>query len=193
MDTHSPLPSPRLPAASAPLRLVVMGVSGCGKSTLAAALAQGLGLQMTDADALHSPESVAKMRAGVPLQDEDRWPWLQRIGQALSQASGAGAVVACSALRRAYRERIRAAAGGVRFVFLDGPRSVLEQRLRERQHLYMPPSLLQSQLDTLERPGADEPDVLALSLVVPTPEQCLGVHDWLRAASAPGSPWRASP
>ena len=114
-----------------PLRLIVMGVSGCGKSTMAAALGERLSLDMVDGDDLHLPESVAKMRAGVPLEDADRWPWLDRIGDYLSQPHPQGRVVACSALKRVYRDRIRAQAGDVCFVFLDGDFALIEQRDRK--------------------------------------------------------------
>lgn len=147
-------------------QIVVMGVSGCGKSTLAATLAQRLGLDMVDGDDLHLPESVAKMRAGIALQDEDRWPWLERIGQCLDAPvqQGQGRVVACSALRRVYRDRIRQHAPRVLFVFLDGSADTIRQRMAARVGHYMPPELLASQLGTLERPAADETDVVHLDL-----------------------------
>ena len=104
---------PRTDMSHSPLRLIVMGVSGCGKSTMAAALGERLGLDMVDGDDLHLPESVAKMRSGIALQDADRWPWLDRIGEYLSQPHAQGRVVACSALKRAYRDRIREQAGNV--------------------------------------------------------------------------------
>jgi len=150
-------------------QIVVMGVSGCGKTTVATQLAQRLGLRMIDGDDLHLPENVAKMRSGTPLQDEDRWPWLERIGQSLVQpASGQhGTVVACSALKRAYRDRIRQQAPQVRFVFLDGSAETIRQRLDARVGHYMPPGLLQSQLNTLQRPEADETDVVTVSLEAP--------------------------
>ena len=105
------------------IALVVMGVSGSGKSTVAAGIAEALGLGFIDGDGLHSPESVARMQAGTPLTDDDRWPWLARIAANLADEVQwpAGLVIACSALRRVYRDRIRAGAPGVRFVFLDGP------------------------------------------------------------------------
>jgi carbohydrate kinase (thermoresistant glucokinase family) len=149
-----------------------MGVSGCGKSTLAQALADALGLHMVDGDDLHPSANVLKMRQGTPLRDEDRWPWLARIGQTLAQAPAPGMVLACSALKRAYRDRIRTEAGGVRFVFLHGDEALLRARLQARQGHYMPASLLDSQLATLEPPGADEPDVLAVDLALPTEGQC---------------------
>lgn len=150
-----------------PLRLIVMGVSGCGKTTLATALSERLGLAMVDGDDLHLPESVAKMRSGIALQDADRWPWLDRIGAALSQAQDPGCVVACSALKRVYRDRIRQQAGDVSFIFLDGDFDVIEQRMRQRQHHYMQPGLLDSQFRTLEKPQADETDVIRLAITEP--------------------------
>ena len=157
------------PSARPGARIIVMGVSGCGKSTLATALAQALGVPMVDGDDLHLPQSVAKMKAGIALDDSDRWPWLDRIGAIL--AEGTGHVIACSALRRAYRDRIRAACPPVVFVFLDGARSTILERMRQRQGHYMPPALLDSQLSTLERPGADEPDVIHLQVESSPPEQ----------------------
>ena len=148
----------------APLRLIVMGVSGCGKSTMATALGERLGLDMADGDDLHLPESVAKMRAGVALEDADRWPWLDRIGAYFSQPHPQGRVVACSALKRAYRDRIRAQAGDVYFVFLDGDFALIEQRMRQRVGHYMQPGLLDSQFRTLEIPQADETDVIRLPI-----------------------------
>ncbi|MEY3612572.1 MAG: Thermoresistant gluconokinase [Pseudomonadota bacterium] len=150
-----------------PLRLIVMGVSGCGKSTIASALGARLGLEMVDGDDLHLPESVAKMRAGIALEDADRWPWLDRIGHYLAQAHGAGRVVACSALKRVYRERIRAQAGDVCFVFLDGDFELIDQRMRQRVGHYMQPGLLDSQFRTLEKPQADETDVIRLPITEP--------------------------
>lgn len=145
------------------LRLVVMGVSGCGKSTVGQALAQRLGLPMVDGDDLHSPASVARMKDGQPLTDADRWPWLERVGQRLA-ASEQGLVIACSALRRSYRDRIRQHAGTVRFVFLDGPQDLIARRLQQRSGHYMPASLLDSQFNTLERPGPQEPDILRIDI-----------------------------
>jgi len=142
-----------------------MGVSGSGKSTLGSALAERMGLEMIDGDDLHLPESVAKMRAGIALTDDDRWPWLDRIANLLAARSNPpGLVVACSALRRAYRDRIRQRAKGVRFVFLDGSFELIRQRMTLRVGHYMQPDLLQSQFNTLERPQSDETDVLALTI-----------------------------
>lgn len=150
-----------------PLRLIVMGVSGCGKSTMAAALSERLGLDMVDGDDLHLPESVAKMRAGIALQDEDRWPWLERIGDYLSQPHAQGRVVACSALKRIYRDRIREQAGDVCFVFLDGDFDLIQKRMHQRVGHYMQPGLLDSQFRTLEKPQADENDVIRLPITEP--------------------------
>jgi len=152
-----------------PLRLVVMGVSGCGKSTVGHALAQRLAVEMIDGDDLHLPESVARMRAGQPLEDADRWPWLDRIGQRLA-GSSTGLIVACSALRRSYRDRIRRQAPGVRFIFLDGPFELIAQRVAQRTGHYMPATLLESQFSTLERPDAQEADVVRLTIDRPVQE-----------------------
>ena len=150
-----------------PLRLIVMGVSGCGKSTMATALGQRLGLDMVDGDDLHLPESVAKMRSGIALEDADRWPWLDRIGHYLAQPHAAGRVVACSALKRAYRDRIRERAGEVCFLFLNGSFELIEQRMRQRVGHYMQPGLLASQFQALEMPQADETDVIRLPITEP--------------------------
>ncbi len=152
---------------SAPLKLIVMGVSGSGKSTLSMALGERLGLEVMDGDDLHLPESVAKMRAGIALQDADRWPWLDRIGAYLAASGSPGRVVACSALRRIYRDRIRAQAGAVQFVFLEGSYELISQRMARRAGHYMQPQMLESQFRTLERPTADESDVITLTITEP--------------------------
>ena len=137
------------------LRLVIMGVSGCGKSSVGVGLATELGLIYRDGDDLHPLENVAKMRAGVALNDADRWPWLDRVGWILK--TQAPVVVGCSALKRAYRDRIRAAAGGsVCFVHLAGSKDVIAGRMAQRQGHYMPLSLLDSQFAALEPPEAEE-------------------------------------
>ena len=142
--------------ASSGSRIVVMGVSGCGKSTLGRALAQRLSLPYIEGDELHPPRNIALMAAGTPLTDEDRACWLQAIAERLAAAGSTGAVVACSALKRSYRDLLRASAPNLRLVHLSGPESVLMQRMHARSGHYMPPSLLRSQLDTLQPPGADE-------------------------------------
>lgn len=139
-----------------PLRIVVMGVSGCGKSTVGAALAEALGLRFVEGDALHPPRNVALMAAGTPLTDVDRRDWLAAVAQTLADAQDDGVVVSCSALKRSYRDLLRASAPNLKLVHLRGEPALLAQRLSERKGHYMPPSLLQSQLDTLETPGADE-------------------------------------
>lgn len=135
--------------------VVVMGVSGCGKSTVGPVLADGLGVPFVDADDLHPPANVAKMAAGIPLTDEDRWPWLRLVGAELASASS-GMVVACSALRYAYRDVLRSFVPDVYFVHLAGSREELEPRLRHRVDHFMPLALLDSQLSTLEPLRADE-------------------------------------
>ena len=152
-----------------PLRIIVMGVSGSGKSTLAEGLSEALVLPMKDGDELHLPESVAKMSAGIALEDADRWPWLDRIANYLANSKqnsqgNAGGIVACSALKRIYRDRIRQQAGPVVFLFLDGKPDLIKQRMQDRKGHYMQAGLLDSQLQTLEKPSADENDVIALSI-----------------------------
>jgi carbohydrate kinase (thermoresistant glucokinase family) len=136
--------------------IVLMGVAGSGKSVVGAALAARLGVPFRDADEFHPAANVAKMSSGVPLDDNDRWPWLDAIGAAIRDTHG-GVVVACSALKRAYRDRIIAVAErAVMFVYLDGDRATLAKRLGGRRGHFMPASLLDSQLATLEPPAADE-------------------------------------
>ncbi|HEY8719949.1 gluconokinase [Pengzhenrongella sp.] len=136
--------------------VVVMGVAGSGKTTVGQALADHLGIEYADADAFHSPASVAKMASGHPLDDDDRAPWLAAIGAWLAQHQDSGAVVGCSALRRRYRDVLRAAAPEVQFLHLDGDPAVLTQRVAERPGHFMPASLITSQLETLERLEPDE-------------------------------------
>ena len=133
--------------------IVVMGVTGCGKTTVGAALGERLGWPFLDADDFHPDENVAKMASGVALVDDDRWPWLDRIADVLATIEGAGkhAVLACSALKATYRERI-ARGGDVRFVHLVGDQATIAARLAVRKHKYMPASLLASQYATLEAP-----------------------------------------
>jgi gluconokinase len=135
--------------------VIVMGVSGCGKTTAGEALARHFGVPYIEGDALHPAENVAKMASGTPLNDDDRRPWLEKIGAALKAHPG-GAVATCSSLKKVYRERLRKTAGeGLRFVFLKCSREVLEERMQARKGHFMPPSLLASQLATLEDPGGE--------------------------------------
>jgi gluconokinase len=133
--------------------VIVMGVSGSGKSTVGAALAESLGWPMLDADDLHPAENVAKMAAGIALTDDDRWPWLDRIVVEVRRlaASAGNVVVACSALKQIYRDRL-VQAGDVRFVHLRGTPATIAARLAARRHRYMPATLLDSQIATLEPP-----------------------------------------
>jgi gluconokinase len=152
--------------------VVVMGVSGCGKSTLGQALAEALGVPYVEGDALHPPRNVALMAAGTPLTDEDRAGWLDQIGERLAQADrlGTGTVVACSALKRVYRDRLRAASPSLRLVHLHGDPALLAARMAQRTGHYMPPTLLPSQLQTLEQP---DPDEAAVALDIAAPPEAL--------------------
>jgi carbohydrate kinase (thermoresistant glucokinase family) len=139
--------------------IIIMGVCGTGKTTVGEALAERLGCPFLEGDSFHPPANVEKMRAGTPLEDEDRWPWLRELGQAIAEKGETArpVIATCSALKRSYRDCLRGEIGGeVLFVLLHGDRSLLMQRLQERTHRYMPSSLLDSQLETLERPSPDE-------------------------------------
>jgi len=138
--------------------LVLMGVSGCGKTTIGAALAERLGWEFLEGDALHPPANVAKMAAGTPLQDEDRWPWLRAIAARIDdwRARGVSGVVACSALKRAYRDILIGPRGDVRLVYLQGTHDMIAQRLAARRGHFMPAGLLESQFRTLEEPHETE-------------------------------------
>jgi carbohydrate kinase (thermoresistant glucokinase family) len=135
-----------------------MGVSGSGKTTIGEALAARLGWKFVDGDSLHPPANVAKMRAGRPLDDRDREPWLDAIAARIDAwtAQGTPGVITCSALKRRYRERIIGERAWVRLIYLEGSRDLITRRLTERRGHFMPPSLLDSQFATLEPPGADE-------------------------------------
>jgi gluconokinase len=138
--------------------VLVMGVSGSGKNTVGEPLAQRLGWKFIDGDDYHPPENVKKMAAGIALQDEDRWPWLDRLNGILRQEKNA--VVACSALKEAYRRRLLAGIPDCAIVHLRGSFELIRSRVEARKHRYMPASLLQSQFDALEPPaGAIEVDV----------------------------------
>lgn len=145
----------------APLTLVVMGVSGVGKTTIAHALMERTGWAFQEGDDLHPEANRAKMAAGTPLTDDDRWPWLRRIAAWIGEqeAAGRGAVVTCSALRRSYRDLLSDGHPSVRFVYLQASEQELTERVTQRHHEYMPPALLRSQLDTLEPLADGEPGV----------------------------------
>jgi len=142
----------------APCALVVMGVSGSGKSTVADHLAARLGWRYEDGDKFHPPANVAKMSAGQPLTDDDRWPWLQAIADEIDRSCKAGerVVVACSALRHAYRDVLVHGREDVRIVFLNGTQDLIADRLAVRKGHFMPPGLLTSQFKTLEPPQPTE-------------------------------------
>lgn len=163
--------------------IVVMGVSGCGKSTLVTHLAAILSCLALEGDGFHAAASIAKMRIGQPLDDADRWPWLDRLGAAIGLAVREDGIVvaACSALKRCYRERLEQAAGvPLLFVLLDGDRAEIAARLAERKSHYMPPSLLDSQFAVLERPAADE-RALTLHCYAPVEELGRDVLAWARS------------
>lgn len=139
--------------------IIVMGVSGSGKSSVGEKIAEDLGLPFVEGDALHPTSNVEKMSKGIPLTDEDRMPWLDHIGETMgaSLAKGEGIIVSCSALKRIYRERLRSAVGGnLYFVYLEGSKELLTDRMGHRKGHFMPASLLESQLQTLEVPTGEE-------------------------------------
>ncbi|MFU8946307.1 gluconokinase [Mycetocola zhadangensis] len=140
-------------------QVIVMGVSASGKSTIGALIAGALGVPFVDGDALHPQANIEKMAGGQPLNDDDRWPWLAVVGQTLAESgkSGTGMVIACSALRRAYRQTILDNAPDAQFVHLHGSRDVLAARIEGRSGHFMPASLLDSQFATLEPLAEDEP------------------------------------
>lgn len=155
-------------AGSGPLRLVLMGVAGSGKTSVGLALGPVLRAVYLDGDDLHSPANIAKMSAGIPLTDADRAPWLAQVGDVL--AAPGRRIVGCSALKRSYRDIIRAHAGApVTFVYLSGSREVIAARMAQRQGHFMPETLLDSQFAALEPPGPDE-DALAVDITCPLPD-----------------------
>lgn len=169
---------PTTPAESR-LPVVVMGVSAAGKSSVGIALAALLAVPFVDADDLHPPANVAKMAAGVPLDDDDRQPWLDEVGGVLSGAAS-GIVVACSALRRSYRDRLRLRAPRTVFVHLHGSDELLAARSSARSGHFMPSTLLASQLATLEPLGADEAGVV-LDIAKPVDALAAEAAAWLSA------------
>ena len=164
--------------------IVVMGVCGCGKTTIGRALAAALGWPFHDADDFHPDANVAKMAAGNALDDSDRWPWLDRIVNAMqgAQSEGGHAVLACSALKQAYRDRLLRA-GDVRFVYLRGDVETIAERLSARSHKYMPASLLPSQFATLEEPR----DALVVDIRQSPAEQVQFVRTHYALVTAPSA------
>src|SRR5580658_3935424 len=158
-----------------------MGVAGCGKSTLGQAVAQRTGWPMIEGDDFHSPENKARMHAGIPLSDADRESWLRALAREIQQRKH-GAVLACCALKRAYRDILRAASPGLLFVFLDITQEEALRRLRARGQHFFPPSLLQSQFETLEAP-VDESDVLRLDASLPPQRLLDQTVQWLQENS----------
>ncbi|MGW0944659.1 gluconokinase [Streptomyces sp. NPDC002623] len=140
--------------------VVVMGVAGTGKTTIGPLLAARLGVPYAEGDDFHPQANIAKMSAGTPLDDDDRWPWLDAIGAWADGRAGLGGVVSCSALKRSYRDRLRASAPGVVFVHLAGDRALIEDRMAHRQGHFMPTALLDSQFATLQPLQADEAGVV---------------------------------
>ena len=164
--------------------VVVMGVAGCGKTTVGRLVARRLGARLAEGDAFHPAANVEKMRAGQPLDDADRWPWLAAIAADIRRAheDGAALVVACSALKRAYRDVLRAG-GPVRFVHLTGAPEEIGRRIAARRAHYMPASLLPSQLAILEPPGADED---ALTVDIGPPAEVIAEQVLAGLAAGPG-------
>ena len=152
--TESAVPTPAV------IRVVVMGVSGAGKSTIGTLVADAMNFPFVDADSLHPLANIRKMASGTPLNDDDRWPWLDLVGHELATTKTRGVVVACSALKRRYRDAIRAKAPDTIFLHLDGSLEVLSSRLEGRSGHFMPPKLLESQLEALEPMEADESAVV---------------------------------
>ena len=174
MDQH--------PANNRPMVVVVMGVSGSGKTTVAKLLAETSGWQFQEGDTLHPPANVEKMSAGIPLTDADRLPWLDAIGAWIDGQLGAGCsgVVTCSALKRAYRDRLAKGRPGVTFVFIELDQARVAERMASRQGHFMPPSLLASQFAALEPPGPDEP-VIVVDGAAPVSAQVEAVEGAVRA------------
>ena len=169
--------------ATTPCALVVMGVSGSGKSTIAERLAARLGWRYEDGDGFHPPANVTKMSAGQPLADEDRWPWLQAIANRIDRLSADGqrAVVACSALKRAYRDILVHGRDDIRIVFLNGTQELIGDRLTARKGHFMPPGLLASQFKTLEPP---QPAERPLTVSIDAPVAAI-IDDIIRQLKVP--------
>ncbi len=167
--------------------VLLTGVSGSGKSTIGSLLAGRLGWAFEDGDALHPAANIAKMRAGIPLTDEDRWPWLRALGAWMDEriATGQPAAVACSALKRSYRDLLRGGRPSVRLVFLDAGREVLAARLAARHGHFFRASLLDSQFAALEPPAPDE-EVLTVAVTAPPADVVTAIIAGLGLSAAPG-------
>jgi carbohydrate kinase (thermoresistant glucokinase family) len=161
-----------------PMVVLVMGVSGSGKTTIGEALALALGWEYLDADDFHPEANVAKMKAGVPLQDADRWPWLDAINRVLvgTQHEGKSVVLGCSALKESYRKRLASGLRDFRVVYLRGDFDLIEKRINARTHRYMPASLLKSQFETLEPPG----QAIEIDVSAPVAESILKIQNNLQ-------------
>ena len=174
--------------------LVVMGVAGTGKSTLAGLLAERLNWELQEGDDLHPPANVAKMSAGIPLDDQDRWPWLDAIAAWIDDTRRAGrhGVIACSALKRSYRDVLIGDRTDVRLVYLRGDETLIARRIATRHEHFMPRSLLHSQFDALEEPGPDESPVIVS--IEPEPREIVAqILSALRLAGEPVPPGSVSP
>jgi gluconokinase len=153
--------------------VLVMGVAGVGKTTIGEALARALGARFIDADDYHPPENVAKMKAGVPLGDEDRWPWLKCLNEELKKEQRA--VLACSALKESYRQRLAQGVTNFKVVYLHGSGDLIRERMKARKHRYMPAALLDSQLATLEPPA----DAIAIDVAAPLEDSVAAIVERL--------------
>ena len=153
--------------------VLVMGVAGVGKTTIGEALARALGARFIDADDYHPPENVAKMKAGIALQDADRWPWLQHLNRLLRDEEKA--VLACSALKESYRRRLAQGIDDFKVVYLHGSAGLIRERMKVRRHRYMPAALLDSQLATLEPPA----DAIAIDVAAPLEDSVAAIVELL--------------
>lgn len=169
--------------------VVVMGVSGSGKTTIAEGVVSHTGMTFAEADTFHPRANIAKMESGVALTDEDRRPWLEALNAWMRERSAGGdsTVITCSALRRSYRDVLRAGLPALHFVHLDGPAEVIRERITSRRGHFMPPELLQSQLDLLEPLDADESGIV-LDVRHPPEQLVAQAVDWLRGRDHPASP-----
>ena len=161
--------------------VIVMGVTSCGKTSVGEGLAKDLKCLFIEGDKLHPSANIAKMSAGLPLNDDDRWPWLETVGKTMKAEldAGKGAIASCSSLKKIYRQKLaEAAETPITFIFLHGAKEVLAARIASRKGHFMPPSLLESQLNTLEIPGSDE-TALHLDLALPIAELVSRAKDYL--------------